>query len=514
MAEPIAQRTMLEADVCARALSARDPRFDGIFFVGITTTKVYCRPICPTRAAHPSHRRFFESAAAAERAGFRPCLRCRPELAPGRALTGAVSRLAYAAAQRISAGALNGRSVAQLARELAASERHLRRALQREIGVSPVELAQTHRLLLAKRLLTDTTLSVTRVAYASGFQSLRRFNTVFRERYGMSPSDLRRGARPSDGSRGRRTRDVLAAAPAHDFFRLSLAYRPPFAWDVLIGLLRRERLPGVEVVRGRCFGCTVRLDGRSGVVFAEDAAGATMRSNGRRPKAYLNVDVSLSLLPVLMPLITRLHQLFDLDAEPTAVDACLERGGLGRLVEQRRGLRIPGALDGFQVGFRALLRGPARADTPTSDLARRVVCALGEPIDTGIPELTHLAPSAERVADGGSSRLAALGVPWRRAEAVTTYARAVADGLLRLEPGQDLVSTRCALMEIDGVHDRLATTIVMRALRWPDAFPAMDRSLQRAAGARNPDQLRARAERWRPWRSYAALHLWLHSREG
>src|SRR5262245_58238791 len=179
-----------------RALNARDPRFDGLFFVGIITTRIYCRPVCPARVSYADHRRFFNTAAAAERAGYRPCLRCRPELAPGRALIDAVPRLADAAAHRIAAGALNGRGVGDLASELGVSERHLRRALERELGVSPVELAQTHRLLLAKRLLADTTLSVTHVAYASGFQSLRRFNSLLRERYRLPPSALRRRATP------------------------------------------------------------------------------------------------------------------------------------------------------------------------------------------------------------------------------------------------------------------------------------------------------------------------------
>src|SRR5215208_957899 len=196
MASPVARFPMVAADLtaelCHRAVGARDPRFDGLFYVGITTTRIYCRPVCPARVSHPERRRFFDSAAAAERSGFRPCLRCRPELAPGRAAVDAVARLARAAERRIAAGALNGRSVTELARELGVSERHLRRALERELGVSPIELAQTHRLLLAKRLLADTTLSVTRVAYASGFQSLRRFNVAFREAYRMAPSDVRR----------------------------------------------------------------------------------------------------------------------------------------------------------------------------------------------------------------------------------------------------------------------------------------------------------------------------------
>src|SRR6266702_635314 len=226
------------------AVDARDPRFDGVFFVGITTTHVYCRPCCPSRLAYDRHRRFFDSAAAAERAGFRPCLRCRPELAPGRGATAlaAVSRLAQLAAQKIAAGALNGRSVADLAAELGVSERHLRRALEREVRVSPLELAQTHRLLLAKRLIVDTDLPMTRVAYASGFQSLRRFNAVFREQYRMPPSALRRGRRMPARSAGS--------------LRLTLSYRPPLAWDALMEVLPRE--------------ATVAIAGHSGMVSVEN----------------------------------------------------------------------------------------------------------------------------------------------------------------------------------------------------------------------------------------------------
>src|SRR6266566_597245 len=341
---------MLAPDICQRAMRARDPRFDGVFFVGITTTGVYCRPVCPSRVARPSHRRFFESAALAERAGFRPCLRCRPELAPGRSQMDAVPRLARAAAQRIAAGALNGHALSQLARELGVSERHLRRAMEREIGVSPLALAQTHRLLLAKRLLADTALPVTRIAFASGFRSLRRFNSVFRERYGLSPSALRpRGV-------GRREYETV---------RLTLAYRPPFAWDVLIALLAREALPGVEVVRDGRYARTVRLAGERGVVFvAAGPAGAN----------HLAVDVSPALLPALMTLLARLRHLFDLDAEPTVVDAHLAQGGLAALVERRPGVRLPGALDGFEAALRALLHGSsarARRREPAARAGRR-----------------------------------------------------------------------------------------------------------------------------------------------
>ena len=492
---------LLSPDVCERALDARDARFDGIFFVGITTTRIYCRPVCPARVSYHDRRRFFDSAASAERAGYRPCLRCRPELAPGRALIDAVPRLARVAAHRIEAGALNGRGVAHLAGELGVSDRHLRRVLERELGVSPLELAQTHRLLLAKRLLADTRLPVTRIAFASGFQSLRRFNSVFRERYRLSPSALRRG--PGGGSPGHPgAEDRPAGAFSEDLVRLTLAYRAPLAWAPLIALLGRDAMPGVELVEGERYGRVIRLEGRSGVVFVENAA-----TSAHAGRTHLVVDVSPSLLPVLMPLLARLRQLFDLDAEPTAVDAQLERGGLGRLVRRRPGLRIPGAMEGFEAVLRSLLCG--RDDSPAAPAAHRVVEALGEPFDTGHPALRRLAPEAGRVAEAGTQRLIALGVARRAAETLTAVARALTEGRLHLEPGHDVATTHRTLLAIDGVTERLATAIVRRALRWPDAFTASDRALQRAAGAASAAELRARAEQWRPWRAYAAQHLLL-----
>lgn len=468
-------RDSLDPDIVVQALDARDARFDGVFFVGITTTQIYCRPVCPSRFARSDHRRIFPTAAAAESSGYRPCLRCRPELAPGRAPCDAVARLAYAAAYRISMGALNGQAVAQIAADLGVSERHLRRAVQREMGVSPLQLAQTHRLLLAKRLLADTTLPITTVAYASGFQSLRRFNSVFHERYGLSPTALRR---PAEGRQEK------------DFVALTLAYRAPIAWDALIALLRCEAVPGLEVIEGKRYGRTVLLDGRRGVVFVEDA--------GR----HVRLQVSLSLVPVLMPLLARLRTLLDLDAEPATIDACLAQGGLAYLVEQRRGLRLIGAFEGFELALRALLTGSARPGTPANALLQRVVTSLGEPIDTGIPSLTHLAPTAERMRDA-VPELVDLGVSRERAEAITAVAR------LQLEPGGDAAASRDALLRIDSVDEQLATTILMRTLRWPDAFPATDAALQQAAGLSDASSLLERAEAWRPWRAYAALHLWL-----
>ena len=497
----------LPPDVCQRAVNAHDPRFDGLFFVGIVTTHIYCRPVCPSRTATATNRRFFLSAPAAERAGFRPCLRCRPELAPGRAPMDATSRLAVAAARRIAAGGLNGRSVAELAGDLEVSERHLRRALRSELGVSPLELAQTHRLLLAKRLLADTELPAIQIAFASGFQSLRRFNVVFRERYRMSPSRLRSITGPvrtrvrngDPGRNGDAKRNGDTETPRPGLLRTTLSYRPPLAWDALVGVLAREALPGVEIVDGRRYGRTVEIGGRKGVVFAEDTA----------PGSHLTIDVSPSLAPVLMPLIARLRQLFDLDAVPTMVDACLEEGGLGAFVQKQPGLRIPGALDGFEIALREILRGRARPGTAASGQVERMMAELSEPFVGGIPGLSGLAPSAERVAGVGVSRLAALGVPRPRAGALVAVARRIAEGDLSLEPGSDAAQARRELMEIDGVGEGIATAIVMRAMSWPDAFAPSDPALGRAAGTSSAAELRRRAEAWRPWRSYAALHLWL-----
>src|ERR1043166_6467152 len=491
------------ADVCERALVARDPRFDGIFFVGITSTQVYCRPTCPARVSHTERRRFFDSAASAERAGFRPCLRCRPELAPGRAPMDAVPRLARVAADRIGAGALNGHPVADLASELGVSARHLRRALEREIGVSPTELAQTHRLLFAKRLLADTSLPVTRIAFASGFQSLRRFNSVFRERYRLSPRDLRRGG-IERGSRNR-------AAPEEELVFLTLAYRPPLAWDAHLALLSRVLLPGVELIQGRRYLRTVSLDGHAGVIRAE--AHAPTSGHGRMQRSQLEVQVDAALLPVLMPLLARLRRLFDLDADPSVIDAQLAHGGLGPLVRRHPGLRIPGAYDGFEAALTTLLLEAGTRRPEARDIAARIVAAFGEPVDTAVPGLTRLTPSAARMAEAGTAALTALGTPGRVAEAITAIARMHTQGRLPMRPGSDATAARQALMEALGAEHAQATSIVMRGLHWPDAFPADDPVLQRAMGLKTERALRAVAEGWRPWRAYAALHLSLHSPE-
>ena len=471
-------RPALDADVCDRALAARDARFDGVFFVGIRTTMIYCRPVCPARVSYKDRRRFFDTAAAAERDGFRPCMRCRPELAPGRASCDAVPRVAQAAAIRIAAGALNGRGVGDLAGELGVGERQLRRAMERELGVSPVELAQTHRLLLAKRLLTDTALPVTRIAYASGFQSLRRFNTAFREHYRMSPSALRRRppsalVRPAAGDTGA------------GLVRLTLGYRDPLDWDALLETLAAGALPGAEAVADGRYLRTVRLGQCRGVVVIgmPRVPAGEARKPGYVP--HLELDVSESLLPELMPLLARLRHLLDLDAEPAVIEAHLTATGLGELVSARPGLRAPGAFDGFECVLGEI----------AGEAAGAIVRELGEPVETGIGALDRLVPTPSAVAAAGwrGPQSAALAADAR--DSLVAIARAMAGGTLRLGPGGDPESALRALVEVSGIGERTAAVIVMRALHWPDAFPDPD------AASRED------TEAWRPWRAYAAAHL-------
>jgi AraC family transcriptional regulator of adaptative response / DNA-3-methyladenine glycosylase II len=419
-------------------------------------------------------------------------------------------RLAFAAARMIAAGALNGHSVGELARELGVSERHLRRAVERELGVSPVALAQTHRLLLAKRLLADTTLSVTRIAYASGFQSLRRFNAAFRAQYRMTPRSLGRVSQPES---------------AGQYLRLTLAYRPPFAWKTMCDCLARDAISGVDFVRGLRYGRTISIKGHSGVIFAEDAAaqgemasphGSSIPASRARQlsRNYLHVDVSPSLVPALMPLLARLRQMFDLDADPEKIDRHLRQSQLSGLVARTPGIRIPGAVDGFDVALRVLLRNKGRrgfSSAPSlrsNETLRRIAETLGEPIETETPELARLAPTAARVADAGIRTLRSLGVRGRRADAVVAVARLIADDVVKLEPGGDVVAARLALAKITGVGDQLATSIVMRAMQWPDAFPVSSRALARMTHVSSVGAMRELAERWRPWRTYAAIHLW------
>jgi AraC family transcriptional regulator of adaptative response / DNA-3-methyladenine glycosylase II len=471
----------LDPDACYRALVARDARFDGRFFVGVSSTRIYCRPVCAVRVPRRENCRFFASAAAAEVGGYRPCLRCRPELAPGNAGIDAGARLAQAAASLIENGALDEGGVEALAARVGVTSRHLRRIFDTEFGVSPVEYAQTQRLLLAKRLLTDTPLPMTDVALASGFASVRRFNALFSARYRMAPSRLRGDA--ADGAR-----------PGPLAFEL--AYRPPYDWDSMLAFLGARAIAGVEEVDGAAYRRTLALAGRAGV----RAGWIEVRRAPRRNA--LAVALSPSLAQAVPAVLARVKHAFDLGCDPATVGATL-----GPLAADRPGLRLPGAFDGFELAARAVV-GQQVSVRAARTVLGRIAAAFGEPLEASVGSLVRSFPAAARIAASPPAELARLGMTGARAATLVALATALARGRLALEPGGDVDATIRALTALPGVGAWTAHYIAMRALGWPDAFLADDLIVRRALGNPRPAQALARSEAWRPWRAYAVLHLW------
>jgi AraC family transcriptional regulator of adaptative response / DNA-3-methyladenine glycosylase II len=460
-------------DAHYQALVARDPRFDGVFFVGVSTTGIYCRPICPARTPGRSRCTFYASAAAAESAGYRACFRCRPEVAPGHAPVDAVDTLVTAATQRIAEGALNDGSLDELAAELGVSARHVRRSIEARLGVSPVELAQSRRLALAKQLLQDTALPLTEIAFAAGFSSVRRFNAVFAERMGRSPSELRR-----------------AHGAGEQGVTLRLDVRPPYDWEHLLGFLRVRAIPGVESVAEGVYRRVVHLGGKTGTIEV-------------RYTTRLALTVSPELLPVLMPLVARVRRMFDLDARPDQIRAVLGSDRqLARLVAARPGLRVPGAIDPFEAAVRALL-GQQVSVAAATTLAGRFAARLGQPFGAGVRF-----PMPAEVVEAGVDRIAKLGMPGTRAAAIHALARAITSGAIRLDGARPLEQFVGELVELPGIGPWTAHYLAMRALHVPDAFPAADLGVQKALGMRGAKAAEARAEAWRPYRAYAVMHLW------
>ncbi|HEY1065591.1 MAG TPA: AlkA N-terminal domain-containing protein [Pirellulales bacterium] len=473
----------LDDDVCYRALSARDARFDGVFFVGVKTTGVYCRPVCTAKTPGRDRCRFYESAVRAEQAGFRPCLRCRPELAPGQAPIDSVRTLARTAAARIEAGALNdGGSLEALAASLGLSSRQLRRAVREELGASPVELAQTNRLLLAKRLIAETRLPMTQVAFAAGFESVRRFNALFRSRYRLTPSTLRRST----------------AKTADDRLRLTLAYRPPFDWETLLAFFAGRAIPGVECVADGSYRRTVRIGPHRGWLTVSSIAG----------KDRLAVDLAAELAPALPAILVRLRTQFDLDARPDVIAGHLALDPrLAPCVARRPGLRVPGAFDAFELAVRAVL-GQQISVRGATTLSGRFAERFGEPIETPWPCLNRLSVTPDSLAQATRDEVAGLGLPGARADGLRNLAAVIARGEIDLTPNGDPQAIVARLVELPGIGPWTAEYVAMRGLHWPDAFPAGDLWLRKATGMDSARQLEQHSERWRPWRAYAAVHLW------
>jgi AraC family transcriptional regulator of adaptative response / DNA-3-methyladenine glycosylase II len=468
---------VLTDDARYAALLTRDRRFDGLFFVGVSTTGIYCRPICPARTPGRTRCTFYPTAANAEAAGFRACFRCRPELAPGNAEVDAVDALVATVARRITEGALNDASVDDLAAQLGVSARHLRRATEARLGVSPVELAQTRRLALAKQLLQDTALPLTEIAFAAGFGSVRRFNAAFIERMGKAPSVLRRThvAEPLSG------------------LTLRLDYRPPYAWREILAFFRMRAVPGVEIVDADSYRRVTRIGALVGTI--------TVRQAPARDSLLLGV--SASLIPALMPLVAHVRRMFDLDARPDVIARVLGADAtLAPLVRARPGLRLPGAIDPFEASVRALL-GQQVSVAAATTLAGRFAAAFGTPHDGG--DLTRVFPTAAQVAAVTPDAIAKIGLPGARAAALHGFARALASGALVL--GGELDAFVAAAVALPGIGPWTANYLAMRALHLPDAFPAADLGIKKALDA-TPREAEARAQAWRPFRSYAVMQLW------
>lgn len=486
----------VDAPAAYLALKARDARFDGRLFVGVTSTGVYCRPVCRVRTPRFENCRFFATRERAEAARFRPCLKCRPEIAPGLSAMDSSATLADAAARAMEQAVHTGAplQLPRLADRLGVTDRHLRRIFVAAHGVSPLAYLTTQRLLLAKQLLTDTPMPITQVALASGFESLRRFNAAFAGHYRMQPSQLRREGRSPSPSQG-----------------LRLAFRPPLDAEALFGFFARRQLPGVEHVDA-----AQRLLRRTLAWPAGAAAGgsaAAPRSGWIEVQLdagrdELRLRTSDSLAPVLGAVIHRVRQAFDLDADPARIDPVLAQLPL----PPRPGLRLPGTLDAFETAARVIL-GQQVTVKAARTLAARLVQRFGEPVATPFEGLDRLFPSAATLAAASAEDIGTLGIVRQRVKALQALAQALVDGSLRLEPGAPVAETLSALTALPGIGEWTAEVIAMRALAWPDAWPVADIGLMNALGTRQRNELLALAEPWRPWRAYAVMRLWQHIEE-
>ncbi len=468
----------LDPPLCYQALLARDPRFDGRFFVGVRTTGIYCRPVCPARHPAFANCSFLPTAAAAQEAGYRPCLRCRPETAPGLGAWRGTSSTVTRALTLIDDGALDTAGIDALATRLGLGERQLRRLFHTHVGASPIAVAQTRRVLLAKQLIHETSLPMTAIAHASGFGSVRRFHETFQALFARPPATLRR------------TRATQTSA-----LTLSLGYRPPYDWAAILAFLAARAIPGVEAVEGGTYRRVIELGGRTGTIaVSNDPARQRLRATIRFPDT--------ACLPTI---VARLHRLFDLEADPAIIGAALARDPhLAPLVAARPGLRVPGAWDGFELAIRAIV-GQQVTVTAATRLAGRIALEHGTRIDHGAG-LTHAFPRAEHLAQASFPFM-----PRARGATIIVLATTAIDPTL-FDRAPSLTAGVARLRALPGIGEWTAQYIAMRVMREPDAFPAADIGLMRAmatGGLRpSPAALLARAEAWRPWRAYAALHLW------
>ncbi len=473
------------------AFMAKDARFDGRFFVGISSTGIYCRPICRARKPKAENCTFYSTAAEAEQAGYRPCLLCRPELAPGTSIAYATANLVRRAARMLEENCGSGQSLEEIAERLGCTDRHLRRVFTAEYNVSPIQYLQTCRLLLAKNLLTDTNLSILEVAMAAGFGSLRRFNDSFKKHYHLAPTALRK--RMSEEKK--HNSDIT----------LALGYRPPYHWEEMLNFLAGRAIAGIEVVKNGEYIRTVHLKNSEGKhVYG------WVRVGHKPKKNLLSVTVSETLLPMLPQVLTRIRHLFDLYCNPDVVYEILRvmndiHPGLCTL-----GTRVPGCFNAFEMAVRAVL-GQQITVKAASTLAKRIVETYGTPVQTGIEGLTHVFPSPEDILSMGediTNKLGVLGVTSARSNTIYELARALIQGEIDLDPCAQPEEEMKKLMKIRGIGSWTAQYIAMRTMEWTDAFLETDAGVKKALPSYTSKELLKIAEAWRPWRSYATVNLW------
>ena len=472
-------------DLCYRALRSRDARFDGRFFTAVTSTGIYCRPICPAPTPYAQNVRFYSCAAAAEAAGFRACRRCHPESSPGSPDWNVRADLVARALRMIADGIVDNEGVSGLAHRLAVSERHLHRELVAEIGVGPLTLARSRRAQTARLLIDQTNLSLTTIAFAAGFASVRQFNDTMQEVFACAPSELRRHAQPTNNGEGK--------------LSLRLQYRPPFDAEPLLTYLEKRTIPGVEEVTSGRYRRTVAFAQSRGIIEVEPMSAGNA----------IAVHVQLNDLSVLNLLVQRCRRLFDLDADPAAIASVLSTDPLlAPLVAARPGLRVPGAINGFEFAVRAII-GQQISVTGARTLVGRLVKSLGEPLASPDGSLTHMFPSPEVIAEADMN---GLGLTQRRITALQALARSVIRQELILDATADREETATRLQALPGVGPWTSAYIAMRALSDPDAFPISDLGLRSAFEqhglAADPRSIAQRGEAWRPWRAYATQHLW------
>lgn len=482
--------TDLDHTACYAALKAHDARFDGHFFTGVSSTGIYCRPICRVRVPKEENCTFYRSSAAAEAAGYRPCLRCRPELAPGLSFADSTSQIAQKVAMIMEENCLADMKIADLAVMLGVTDRHLRRAFTTQFGVSLVQYLQTRRLLLAKTLLADTELSITKVALYAGFGSIRRFNDLFKKYYRATPSMFR----SSEKSRTENKETIT----------LKLGYRPPYAWDELIDFLSGRAIPGVEMVKDGVYSRTVFMkngnDSYSGWISVENKP----RFNS------LSVTMCSSLLPVLPHVLARVRRLFDLNCDPIEIDhklSVLNERSPGLCVP---GLRLPGCFDPFEMSVRAIL-GQQITVKAARTLAMRMTHTFGSSVDTPFEELQYTFPSSEDVYQMTlpiEDQLGPLGVTGIRARCIFSLAEAIETGTLHFTPEADPQEELEKLLKLPGFGPWTVKYIGMRAFSLPDSFPHTDYGVKKALAGLSEKEILQLSQDWRPWRSYATLNLW------